>query len=189
MVLQFKRTSTEEFKSVYQDMLKQFPQSELKDYQAYLNLIKSGNYDIILAHNDNIPAGYAIIFKSDKYLLLDYLAVAGMYHGKGFGGEILNSLKKMYPDKAGCFLEVEKPNPVDNNTYRRISFYQRHGAEKINIDYYYPNREGDLAMDLYYIAYKSEIPSQENILNFIKELFGTIHQDIPHIEQVLAKIG
>ena len=97
-------------------------------------------------------------------------------------------LRDYYLDKDGCFLEVEKPDPNNYNTIRRIRFYDMHGAKKIDLNYLYPNKEGALPMDLYYIGYKPKVPSKDEIKSFIISLFETIHRDIPHRRKVLAEI-
>ncbi len=187
-MLKFRKINSKDFHGIYHDMLEQFPLSELKSYQTFTDLIDEGLYDVMMAEVENAPVGYCLVFKNKKYIFLDYIAVFKIRQGKGYGGEMLDLLRDYYMDKCGCFLEVEKPNPDDYNTLRRVRFYEMHGAEKINISYLYPNREGALPMDLYYIGYKPQIPPKEEIKQFIEELFENIHRDIPHREKVLAEI-
>ena len=187
-MLHFRKINSEDFHGIYHDMLEQFPLSELKAYQTFAELIDNGAYDVLIAEKENAPVGYCLIFKGEKYIFLDYIAIFRIRQGKGFGGEMLEKLKEFYPDKKGCFLEVEKPNPEDINTYRRIRFYDMHGAEKLDINYLYPNKAGSLPMDLYYIGYKTKVPAKEEIKEFIESVFETIHRDIPHRRKVLAEI-
>ncbi len=187
-MLNFRKIKSEDFHGIYHDMLEQFPLSELKSFQTFADLIDEGIYDAIIAEENSVPVGYCLIFKNEKYIFLDYIAIFKVRQGKGFGGEILDMLRDYYLDKDGCFLEVEKPDPNNYNTIRRIRFYDMHGAKKIDLNYLYPNKEGALPMDLYYIGYKPKVPSKDEIKSFIISLFETIHRDIPHRRKVLAEI-
>ena len=133
-----------------------------------------------------------LLFKYSCYLFfntifIDYIAVYKKFHSQGYGGKILEKLREVFRDKKGCFLEVEKPDLENFNTIRRIDFYQKHGAKKLDINYLYPNEKGFLPMDLYYISYGSE-PSYYEIKSFITKLFEVVHKDIKHSEEILAKI-
>ncbi len=187
-MLNFRKIRSEDFHGIYHDMLEQFPLAELKDFQTFADLIDEEIYDALIAEEDSVPVGYVLVFKNEKYIFLDYIAIFKIRQGKGFGGEILDMLRDYYLDKDGCFLEVEKPDPNNHNTIRRIHFYDMHGAQKIDINYLYPNKEGSLPMDLYYIGYKLQVPSKEEVKNFIEVLFETIHRDIHHRRKVLAEI-
>ena len=187
-MLNFRKIRSEDFHGIYHDMLEQFPLPELKDFQTFADLIDTGAYDAIIAEENGVPVGYCLVFKSKKYIFLDYIAIFKIRQGKGFGGEILDMLRDYYLDKDGCFLEVEKPNPEDINTLRRIRFYDMHGAQKVDINYLYPNKDGFLPMDLYYIEYKAKMPDRSEIKTFIEELFENIHRELPHRRKVLSEI-
>ena len=81
---------------------------------------------------------------------------------------------------------MEKPNPQNTNTIRRIKFYERHGAKKLDFNYIYP--ASGLPMDLYYIPYTEESPSKEEIREFIGSLFEHVHYDIKDNKIILEKI-
>ena len=172
----------------YSDMIKQFPISELKPFEIFKSLFCQNNYIIYEAQENNQDIGYIIIVEDnkDKFIWVDYLAIFKEFHSKGFGSSILNKLKEQYKDFNGCYLEVEKPDKNNPNTIRRINFYKKHGAVKLPVDYYYPNKTGCLPMDLYYIPYnKTEI---NNILYVIKQVFNFLHKDIENIDEIYKRI-
>lgn len=177
---------TLEFESIYKDMQAQFPKAELKTYE-HLKEIAGDNYRIYQVI-ENEPVGYVILFETEDFIFIDYVAVFKEFHSRGFGGKILENLKQAF-HKRGCFLEVEKPNFLDKNTLRRIKFYEKYGAEKLDVNYIYPNNEGGLPMDLYYISYDNKKPSNSDIKQFITALFKAVHFDIENCDEILKKIA
>ncbi len=174
-----------DFYQIYKDMQVQFPPEELKPYE-HLKSIVSESYKIYQVI-ENIPVGYIILFQTEEFIFIDYIAIYQEFHSKGFGGKILDSLKQHF-NKKGCFLEVEKPDPENINTLRRIKFYEKNGAKKLNINYIYPNYHGGLPMDLYYISFNKQKTTLIETKNFITSLFACIHSDIKNYQKFLDKI-
>lgn len=187
-MLHLKKATEKDFDAVYADMLTQFPKEELKPREILSAHVKNGVYEFLKAFNGETPVGYALLFKADGYLFIDYIAVYKPYHSNGYGGQMLEALKNFYPDESGCFLEVEKIDPKKENTSRRVSFYKKHGAALLSEKYLYPNEQGALPMDLYYIPYKGRMPQNDETKNFITTLFKSLHNDLPHINGVIEKI-
>ncbi len=177
---------TTDFKNIYNDMLSQFPPEELKSFENFQK-ITGKNYCAYDVVNNGTPVGYVILFESRDFIFIDYVAIFKEFHSNGFGGMVLETLKEKFAAKKGCFLEVEKPDVREPNTLRRIKFYQKHGAGKLGVNYLYPNENGALPMDLYYIMYSGQ-PVNQEIKNFITELFQNVHADIVHYENVLEQI-
>ena len=176
---------TLELEGIYKDMMLQFPKEELKEFE-HLKKITGKNYKIYQVI-ENEPTGYVILFETNDFIFIDYVAVYKKFHSQGYGSKILDYLHR-FSNKRGCFLEVEKPDINNPNTLRRIKFYEKHGAKKLDLNYIYPNKEGGLPMDLYYIPYEGKIPSKEEQKEFITMLFKTIHFDIENNAEILNKI-
>lgn len=172
----------------YNDMLVQFPKNELKTFERYCTLTHSDNYIVYDATDNGKKIGYVIVIENKelKYIWIDYLAVFKTYHGQGFGHKILKELNNLYKDYNGCFLEVEKENEKDINTKRRIKFYKSQGATELPADYFYPDYNEALPMNLYYFAYKKKYP--ENIKYEIKFVFNLLHSDVKNLCDVFSKI-
>lgn len=177
---------TNELENIYKDMVLQFPPNELKPLCVFEELLGE-NYRLYECIHGRCRVGYFFVFEMKDYILLDYFAIYKTMHAKGFGSMILSLLRNNFSDKKGCFLEVEKPNEQDVNTTRRINFYKKNGAQKLDVNYLYPNEQGCIPLDLYYIKYK-DLPSDEDIRVFITELFKQIHGDLAHSMEVLQKI-
>lgn len=176
---------TSDFSVIYDDMQIQFPASEMKSLEKFQSI--SGDNYYIYNVIEKVPVGYVVIFEYLDFIFIDYIAVYKEFHSQGFGGKILERLRELFKDKKGCFLEVEKPDLENFNTIRRIDFYKKHGAKKLDINYLYPNKTGFLPMDLYYINYGSE-PDYCETKSFVTKLFEVVHKDISHCGQILEKI-
>ncbi len=173
---------------IYNNMLLQFPKNELKTFERFCTLTGSANYIVYDASEDGEKIGYVIIVENTelKYIWIDYLAVFKIYHNQGFGHKILKELNNLYRDYNGCFLEVQKENERDINTFRRIKFYEKQGAIKLPVDYFYPDYNEALSMNLYYFAYTKKYP--ENIKSEIKFVFNMLHSDVKKLNDVFNKI-
>lgn len=182
--MQFKETK--ELTSVYKDMVLQFPMCELKSYDTLFALLQKPNYRLFLCEENSKEVGYVFVFEAEEFILLDYFAIFKEFQGEGFGSQILTELKKYFVNKKGCFMEVEKPNPQIKNTLRRINFYKKNGAQKLDLEYFYPSKEGALPLDLYFVGYSK--PKNSEIKEFINELFEEIHNDIKNIQEIKLEI-
>lgn len=169
-------------------MVKQFPVVELKSYQDFVNKF-SKDYCLYEFYDNELFVGYVVLFIDSDYIFIDYIAIFKEFHSKGYGTQILKTLKDMFElDKKGCFLEVEKVDVSIPNTVKRVNFYKNNGAVCLNINYLYPNSEGCLPMDLYFIPYNQQLPQLLEIKTFVKKLFNKVHFDIEHKEEVFNKI-
>lgn len=192
-MFELKKCDTAKFKNIYFDMKKQFPQNELKDFDSIERLLKNDNYSLYIASENSVDCGYCLVYenKESRFLWLDYIAVFEECQCKGYGRKILEAIQDNSCDFDGIYLEVEKPDINDNNTFRRIRFYESLGAVKLDCNYFYPNKDGCLAMDLYYMPFtpKGVVPVYEDRMNAIRYTFSCIHSDYTHVNEILRKIN
>ena len=178
--LTLKKIDAVDFEHIYNDMLLQFPKAELKPYNKFLNLIKKNVLKCDAVFDEQTEIGYIIYaLLENNAIWLDYIAVKKDFHSKGYGKRIF----KLIPD---CYLEVEKPDIKNPDSIRRIKFYQYLGAVKLNINYIYPNTEGGLPMDLYYLG--NTLPDNNTVYKTIKFIFKNLHTDINNIIEILNDI-
>lgn len=187
------KASDSDFDKMYADMLLQFPAEEMKTREAFDSLRRDENYECCILEKDGGMAGYfcAYIAGDTSVALLDHFAIASSMHGCGLGSEALRLITARYANCKGILLEVEKPNPLDPNTLRRIKFYKSNGAYKINADYLLPGG-GDSAvpMDLYFIncaGFDGRI-SAEEIMQTVKIVFERVHASFPNAGAVWKTI-
>lgn len=184
-----KTTNINILKKIYCDLNKQFSPEELKEYDEIKQLIKDTKYELYIAKDNNEIIGYTIIARIGAIIWLDYLAVLKDFQGHGYGSKILKKLKEKNAETKGCLLEVEKPNQIEENTIRRINFYKKFGAKKLEINYLYPTKTGGFPMDLYYIPYKvGSTPTNKEIKIIIKNLFTLLHSNIPKLDKIYNAI-
>ncbi|MBS4759245.1 MAG: GNAT family N-acetyltransferase [Clostridium sp.] len=186
------KSNVYEFQSVYQDMLEQFPESELNEFLVYERLLKSNSYELYLVADENKCVGYVMIYRSEdkRIVWLDYIAVFKQFHSNGYGRKIIKQLLLTFKGYNGIFLEVEKPDENNPNTIRRINFYKNLGAKKLDCIYFYPNKNGCVPLDLYFIPTGEGyiFPSKKETHCVIKDVFSTIHSHHRHLNDVLKKI-
>lgn len=175
---------------LYSDLEQHFPKSELKDVDIFTQIINEPEYKIfnIYSEENKICGGFCFLEFPDNTFIIDYIRIAKDCQSMGFGSKTFYKIKETFKYD-GCYLEVEKENPNDKNTTRRIKFYKNLGAELLDINYFYPNNYGNLPMDLYYMPLANpEIPTREKILTNIKILFDKIHFDIEHSNELYKTI-
>lgn len=178
------------FDSIYSDMKTQFPESELNEYFVYHNLLLSDKYKLYLAKEDDEFIGYVLLCNlvEEKFLWVDYISVLKQFQSRGYGHKIFKCLLDKYNTYNGIYLEVEKPDETDIKTIRRINFYRTLGAEKLNIEYYYPNKSGCIPMDLYFLPISEKKIPFNVTNNIVRIVFNLIHSHHSHMQQVLDRI-
>lgn len=109
--------------------------------------------------------------KNNKCLKLDFFAILPQYQSKGYGGQVIEELKKISNDYYGIFIEVEKQGlgkDEEENKIRekRIKFYEKNGFKKLNFE-----------VDVFnvilssYILFTNDTIKDEKVLEDIKKLY------------------
>lgn len=188
--VKFKHVLVEEFDVIYNDMCKQFPQTELKSLNQFQFLLKNENYCLFLIEIEAKICGYLIFLKDEIFniLWLDYFAIFKEYHSKGFGSLAILAFCEYFKNYKGCYIELEKP--CSFLAERRIKFYKKLGAKKLDIDYFYPNKDGFLPMDLYFLPFNENTtnPSCGEVFGVVENVFKILHFDLA-FEDVYSKIS
>ena len=136
--MEIKRLNKNELTALYNDELVfDFPKTELKPLQGMLNLMDRNAYDPLLVIEEGRAVGYAMVWlPSDrKGALLDYFGVLRGLRNGGVGSRILDLLAERYGQ---IFGEAEAPasdDPAENDLRRRrIAFYERNGFRVLDYD-------------------------------------------------------
>lgn len=190
-MLELKKYNLDSFPKIYEDMLLQFPACELKTFEKFCKLLeKNEDYNLFAAEEMGKSVGYILLFedKITNCIWIDYIAVFKNFHSGGYGTKMMLCLKEYFKGATGCFLEVEKPDVTVQDTIRRIKFYKKFSAEKLDINYLYPNECGYLPMDLYFVPYENKMLQKSEIIDTIKHAFDRLHFDIEHIDTVFSLI-
>ena len=137
--MELKLLNKEELTVLYQnEMIADFPRSELKPLSAMLRLMDMGRYEPLLVLDGERPVGYALAWlpESREGALLDYFGVLRGLRNGGLGTKILALLMERYGQVFG---EAEAPEPAatgpDNDLRRRrIAFYERSGFRVLDYE-------------------------------------------------------
>lgn len=112
---------------------KAFPASERKPFRIIYFMHRKGKTDLWCIRCGNRFAGFASTVNGENLILLDYLAVAPSFRGKGIGTAALTQFLSKYPGQ-GVFVEIEDtacPGPDLDTRLRRKAFYQNCGMEEL----------------------------------------------------------
>lgn len=150
---------TEDFPQIYEYMKKQFPPNEMYSFKTFIQLFNNNQYKILLykRNTDNVLVGYALVYtiESSNILWLDYIAILPEYSSHGYGSSLFKALWQKYCGPFDGILfsveHVSQTNPeLAERQKRRLNFYARLGAHKLNANFLLPCDDGSLPMYLYY---------------------------------------
>lgn len=178
-----------ELREVYPLFEAAFPANERKSCEHLEGLLQKKRYRLLLAKHAalGVLIGYALVFDLPRLnaLWLDYMAIDEGFRNGGYGSLLFRKIAGAEPKTSiGVFLEVEIPE--DNadhasNEVRRIRFYERLGAVKLDVDYRLPTEGGGYPMHLYFRpAPGLTLLPKESIREAIISVYNYIHTDIPN---------
>lgn len=133
-----KQLTLEQVRQIYDDFFPEaFPADEIRPWGNLKGHWDNGQYECYGYFDEqDALCSYAFFFRSEKILLLDYLASVPQKRSGGLGGAFLKELCKHLVQNV-MLAEVEAPisgeKEVDDLRCRRISFYERNGLVQENI--------------------------------------------------------
>jgi ribosomal protein S18 acetylase RimI-like enzyme len=167
---------------LYDSIIEEFPKGERKSVDVFIRLFETGDYKLLLGHNETgLEVGYAFIYTIGKLnkLWLDFIVIHPEFQSEGYGTMFFDKMDNFYDSYDGVFLEVEIPEESNENQMRRIAFYERVGAVRLDLKYYLPNEFGGLEMYLYYKSFSKDVlPKPEVVIEVIESAYEFIHSDI-----------
>lgn len=126
-----------------------FPENERRDNpEQRLNTDEHPLFhcDLICTEDNNEPIGLITYWDFDRYLYIEHLAIDPQQRSKGYGRVVLG--KFITHHNLPIVLEVEHPN--DEQSRRRISFYENCNLKLWQCDYLQPPyRKDDDFLPLY----------------------------------------
>ena len=129
--MELKQLNKEELSALYrEEMIFDFPKSELKSLGAMHRMMDRGLYEPLAAVEDGEILGYAMMWLSAEpdSALLDYLGVLRGKRDRGLGGQLLGLLQGRYRQLFGEAETPDSENQKENDLRRRrLGFYERNG--------------------------------------------------------------
>lgn len=121
--MKYELLKLEEFDRFYQILSNNFPTKEIKEYNYMKDTFHAGLYQVLTLKDNDQIVGIMSFYQHDDFRFIDYFAIDGSLKGKGMGSEMLQYFINL--DDKMVILEVE--HPEDEQSKRRIAFYQRNG--------------------------------------------------------------
>ena len=133
--MKYELLKLEEFDRFYQILSNNFPTKEIKEYNYMKDTFHAGLYQVLTLKDNDQIVGIMSFYQHDDFRFIDYFAIDGSLKGKGMGSEMLQYFINL--DDKMVILEVE--HPEDEQSKRRIAFYQRNGLYLNNqFEYFVP---------------------------------------------------
>ena len=129
---EFEKGDSEKFRKLYEDA---FPLCERKPVALIFGLNDKHDGELLGIYREAAFCGFVFCVTDEKYVLLDYIAVAEEERGRSTGGKILHQLKERYRGKS-VFVEIEVEDDSKENAEqrrRRKNFYLRNGFKETGI--------------------------------------------------------
>ncbi len=183
-----------DLKDVYSRLKKDFVANERKDYAHLEMLMIKKKYKLLLAKHKVFKEiiGYALIYEIEKkFLWLDFMAIDIKFQNAGYGTLLFNKIVESKQDGIlGMFFEVEIPSEENEvcreEQTRRITFYERLGAKRLNFNYQLPTNNGGFPMYFYFKPSSNvKFLPKEQIKEAIASAFEYIHSDVAQKEAIL----
>lgn len=121
--MKYELLKLEEFDRFYQILSNNFPTKEIKEYNYMKDTFHAGLYQVLTLKDNDQIVGIMSFYQHDDFRFIDYFAIDGSLKGKGMGSKMLKYFINL--DDKMVILEVE--HPEDEQSKRRIAFYQRNG--------------------------------------------------------------
>ncbi len=197
-VIEIVEGNLDDLENVYSRLTEDFAVDELKEYEQLRILLLKKKYKLLFAkHKEfNEIIGYAFIYEIDliNAIWLDYIAIDKRFQNAGYGTMFFNKIANVNQKEIlGIFIEIEIPTEQEGSLkatqIKRINFYERLGAKKLNTNYELPTKNGGFPMYLYFRpAEKVQMLPKQEIMAGISSTFNYIHSDVENRKDILNKI-
>lgn len=126
---------SEQFPEIVRLYRAAFPREERVALDLLLET--DGPYDFIACYDGETLCGFYSTLTLGDITHVLFLAVEEALRGNGYGSQILDAIRRAYPDKR-LILDVEMPDPEAENQEqrtKRIAFYKRNGYHNSGVSY------------------------------------------------------
>lgn len=174
-----KKGEISDLEYIYQFLSEHFDDELIIPKEVFVARLNEGNYELLLAKNDDDEIiAYAFIYSDSdkKYMYLDYFEVLPFFRHQGHGKAFLKELVKNANEKTECGLFSEIPMEVEQYVERLILHC---GGKSLNIKYLLPN--GKNKIELRAVSYRNgnaEKLNTNDIKNIYKDMLLNLHKDI-----------
>ena len=194
-MIHYRNGNLDDLQHIYPSFAIEFPANERKTIDQLRMLMDKGDYHLIVAeniiHNKVDRIGFAFVYmpSDSDFMWLDYLVIEKSHQSKGYGSLFFNYLLQSRKNIKCMYIEVEIPTGKDVNQERRVNYYERLGAFRLNMAYQLPIPEGGVPMYLYLSKLEnSESVAMAEVTDAIKRAHEYIHWDHDHLSEIYHEI-
>ncbi|WP_304343627.1 GNAT family N-acetyltransferase [Chryseobacterium koreense] len=144
-------TSPEDFraKNIYESYCASFTEDERRSEKQFQQLFAHPKVKVFSVIDQFENIGYLILWELSNFSFVEHLEIFVEHRNKKYGSEMM---KMLFKDFSRLVLEAE-PENQDDNSKRRISFYQKNGFTIIDETYMQPSYgEGKKPLNLLLFA-------------------------------------
>lgn len=135
--------------TIYQSYCETFPADERRNEKQFRALFSNPKVKIFAVLDELQNIGYLICWELTDFVFLEHFEIFSDFRSQKYGSQIIAGLFKDY---SRIVLEAE-PAGLNEDSKRRISFYERNGFQIIDQSYVQPPYDPDKnALDLWLLA-------------------------------------
>ena len=152
--------------------LEAFPEDERPPLFIFLRSLKKKEITMLTFYDEKTFIGFAYLAINEDICCIYFLAVSSSYRHQGYGGQILEIIKRDYKDYVLmlCYEEVDSKYQNYEERVLRKNFYRSHGF----IDNKIKTNEYGVIYETAYIG--SHLVSFSKYLEIFKLVFGPNHE-------------
>ena len=152
--------------------LSAFPKEERPPLNIFLKSLEKKEITLLTFYDENKFIGFAYLAFHEDICSIFFLAVSSSYRHQGYGGQILEIIKRDYKDYVLmlCYEEVDPKYPNYEERVLRKRFYRSHGF----LDNKIKTNEYGVIYETAYIG--SHLVSFAQYFEIFKLVFGSGHE-------------
>ena len=163
-------TSPEDFRTVeiYSSYCTTFPECERRSDAQFQDLFFRSDVKVYSVLDDLKTVGYIIIWELSAGVFVEHFEIFSEFRSQKYGSEIIS---KLFRDYSNIILEAE-PENLNEDSKRRIAFYQKNGFAVIDENYIQPSYgEGKESLNLWLLSNWKP----DNVLRIKEEIYDTVY--------------
>ena len=184
--------------TIYKLIQTQFPREEIYQIHNFMQMMNNDRYKILLfrRESDEKLIGYATTYCMPlcETVWLDLFAVLPEYQNKGYGQKLFDAVYHKYCASYNglllCAEKVDESDPAKAEIQRRrLAFYEKVGAFRLQTDFQIPQEDGGFPMYLLFKPKKNiHVLTRENQMMIVRDMFDYCYKHIKHRQHLFNQI-
>ena len=155
----------EEFDRIYGARVENFIESERRDYHLAKSVLYETAYSVYHIVEKGERIGFITLWQFDGFTFVEHFVIYQAFRNQGFGEKVLNILKR-----SGKPIVLECERAVESLAKRRLSFYERNGFYRNDVDYYQPPyRKSDAPVPMELLSFPRANKNVDEIVKILQK--------------------